>query len=111
MLYHQLRIFVFMVVAMVRLSAAAHFNCDNSLGYIYCEITLNSGNDFYFSEQDLAVDCTRDGKYCARVESISNDNTEWKIVVQNNGAFCYAVCPFQHLCDSTCYDQCETDAC
>ena len=75
MLYQQLRIFVFMAVAMVRLCAAAHFSCDNSRGYIFCSISLNPGNDFNFSEEDLEVDCTRDGEYCARVQSISNDNT------------------------------------
>ena len=48
-------------------------------GYIFCHISLNPGNDFTFSEEDLAIDCTYDGEYCARVESIPNDNTEWKI--------------------------------
>ena len=115
MLYQQLRIFVFMAVAMARLSAAAHFSCDDSLGYIYCDISLNSGNDFSFSEEDLGADCTRDGEYCARVESIPNDNTEWKIAVLNSGggtsSFCYGVCPFQYICEDTCYDACQTDAC
>ena len=118
MLCQQLRIFVFMAVAMIRLSAAAHFDCDNTLGYIFCDISLNSDNDFNFSGQDDAVDCTRDGEYCARVESIPNDNTEWKIVVLNNGggtsAFCYGVCPVQQLCDDNggdCYDACQADVC
>jgi hypothetical protein len=118
MLCQQLRIFVFMAVAMVRLSAAAHFNCDNTLGYIFCEISLNSGNDFKFSEEDDAADCTRDGKYCARVESIPNDSTKWKIVVLNNGGgtsvFCYGVCHVQQLCDDNggdCHDACRADAC
>ena len=114
MLCQQLRIFVFMAVAMVRLSAAAHFNCDNIPGYIFCDISLNSGNDFNFNEEDDSVDCTRDGKYCARVESIPNDSTEWKIVVLNNGGFCYGVCPIQQLCDDNggnCYDACQADVC
>ena len=118
MLYQQLRIFVFMAVAMVRLSAAAHFICDNGQGFISCYISLNSGNDFTFSEEDDAVDCTRDGEYCARVESIANDNTEWKIVVLNSGGgtsvFCYGVCPLQRTCDNisgTCFYECQTDAC
>jgi hypothetical protein len=118
MLCQQLRIFVFMAVAMVRLSAAAHFSCDNSLGYIYCDISLNPGNDFTFSEEDLSVDCTYDGEYCARVESIPNDNTEWKIVVLNSGGgtsgFCYGVCPFQQAYDDITgdyCDECETDVC
>jgi hypothetical protein len=118
MLCQQLRIFVFMAVAMVRLSAAAHFSCDNSRGYIFCHISLNPGNDFTFSEEDVAVDCTRDGKYCVRVESIPNDNTEWKIVVLNSGGgtseFCYGVCPFQQTYDNisgTYYDKCQTTAC
>ena len=115
MLCQQLRIFVFMAVAMVRLSAAAHFSCDNSRGHISCQISLNSGNDFSFSEEDLAIDCTRDGEYCARVQSIPNDNTEWKIVVLNSGGgssvFCYDVCPLQRVCGGHCYDKCETNAC
>ena len=118
MLYQQLRIFVFMAVAMVRLSAAAHFDCDNTLGYIFCDISLNSDNDFNYSEEDDSVDCTRDGKYCARVETIPNDNTEWKIAVINNGggtsALCYGMCPVQRLCDDNggdCYDACQTDVC
>ena len=118
MLCQQLRIFVFMAVAMVRLSAAAHFICDNGQGFISCYISLNSGNDFTFSEEDHAVDCTRDGEYCARVESIANDNTEWKIVVLNSGGgtsvFCYGVCPLQRTCDNisgTCFYECQTDAC
>jgi len=118
MLYQQLRIFVFMAVAMVRLSAAAHFSCDDSRGYIFCAVSLNPGNDFNFSEEDLAVDCTHDGEYCARVESIPNDNTEWKIVVLNSGGgqsvFCYDVCPLRQTCDNingACYDECQTDAC
>ena len=114
MLCQQLRIFAFMAVAMVRLSAAAHFDCDNTLGYIFCDISLNSDNDFNFSGQDDAVDCTRDSKYCARVETIPNDNTEWKIVVLNNGGFCYGTCPVQQLCDDNggdCYDACQADVC
>jgi len=118
MLCQQLRIFVFMAVAMARLIAAAQFICDNLEGHISCHITLNPGNDFNFSEEDDAVDCTRDGKYCARVESIPNDNTEWKIVVLNSGGdtsvFCYGVCPLQQGFDSisgTYYDQCQTTAC
>ena|SRR3984885_3551796 len=114
MLCRQLRIFVFMAVAMIRLSAAAHFDCDNTLGYIFCDISLNSDNDFNFSGHDDAIDCTRDSKYCARVETISNDNTEWKIVVENNGEFCYGTCPVQRLCDDNggdCYDACQADVC
>jgi hypothetical protein len=114
MLCQQLRIFAFMAVAMVRLSAAAHFDCDNTLGYIFCDISLNSDNDFNFSGQDDAVDCTRDGDYCARVETIPNDSTEWKIVVLNNGGFCYGTCSVQRLCDDNggdCYDACQADVC
>ena len=118
MLCQQLPIFVFMAVAMIRLSAAAHFDCDNTLGYIFCDISLNSDNDFNFSGQDDAVDCTRDGEYCARVESIPNDNTEWKIVVLNSGGGtsegCYDVCPLHQAYDDISgayYDECQTDAC
>ena len=118
MLYQQLRIFVCMAVAMVRLSAGAHFDCDNIQGYIFCDISLNSGNDFNFNAQHNTLDCTRDGEYCARVQTISNDNTEWKIAVLNNGgstsAFCYAMCPVERLCDNNgghCYDACHADAC
>jgi hypothetical protein len=118
MLRQQLRIFVFMAVAMVRLSAAAQFSCDNFRGYILCQISLNSGNDFTFSEEDGAVDCTRDGEYCARVETIPNDNTEWKIAVLNNGGgasvFCYDVCPLQQAYDNISgayYEKCQVSAC
>jgi hypothetical protein len=118
MLCQQLRIFVFMAVAMVRLSAAAHFDCDNTLGYIFCDISLNSDNDFNFSGEDDTIDCTRDGKYCARVQTIPNDNTQWKISVLNNGggttAFCYGTCPVQRLCNDNggdCYDACLASLC
>jgi hypothetical protein len=118
MLCQQLRIFGFMAVAIVRLSAAAQFSCDNGQGFIVCHISLNSGNDFTFSEEDDAVDCTHDGKYCARVESIPNDNTEWKITVLNSGGgtseFCYDVCPLQRTCDNisgTCFQECQKSAC
>jgi len=115
MLYQQLHIFVFMAVAMIHLSAAAQFSCNNRQGHISCHITLNGGNDFNFSEEDLAIDCTRDDKYCARVSSIPNDNTQWKIVVLNSGGgisvFCYDVCPLQHVCNGACYDKCQTNAC
>ena len=107
-----------MALAMIRLSAAAHFNCDNIPGYIFCDISLNSDNDFNFSEQDDTPDCTRDGEYCARVETIPNDSTEWKIIVLNNGGdtsvFCYGVCTVQQLCDDNggdCYDACQADVC
>ena len=71
MLCQQLHIFVFIVMAMamIRLSAAAQFSCDNGRGYITCQISLNPGNHFTFSEQDLAIDCTHDTKYCARVKA------------------------------------------
>ena len=118
MLYQQLHLFVFMAVAMVRLSAAAQFSCDNSRGYIFCHISLNSGNDFNFSEEDDSVATTRDGKYSARVQSIANDNAEWKIVVLNSGGgksvWCYDVCTIHVTCDNTngaCYDECQTNAC
>ena len=118
MLCRQLRIFVFMAVAMVRLSAAAQFNCDDFRGYISCHISLNPGNDFTFSEEDDAVDCTHDGKYCARVESIPNDNTEWKIAVLNSGggtsSFCYGMCPLQLAHDNISgayYNECQTSVC
>ena len=112
MLCQQLHIFVFMAVAMVRLSAAAHFDCDNTLGYIFCDISLNSDNDFNFSGQDDAVDCTRDGEYCARVESIPNDNTEWKIVVQKWGVLLWRVPrPTTLRYGGDCYDTCQADAC
>ena len=118
MLCQQLRIFVFMAVAMVRLSAAADFSCDDFRGYILCQINLNSGNSFTFSEEDSAIDCTRDSKYCARVQSISNDNTEWKIAVVNSGGgttvFCYDVCPLQQAYDNISgahYNKCQRDAC
>jgi hypothetical protein len=118
MLYQQLRLFAFMAVAMVGLSAGAQFSCDNSRGYIFCHITLNPGNDFTFSEEDTEVATTRDGKYSARVQTIPNDNAEWKISVLNSGGgksvFCYDVCPIQGTCDNTdgaCYYECHTNAC
>ena len=118
MLCQQLRIFFFMAVAMVRLSAAAHFDCDDARGYIFCDISLNPGNNFKFSEEDEAVDCTYNSKYYARMESILNDSTKWKIVVLNNGggtsSFCYGVCSVQVRCDNPngdCYDACQADVC
>jgi len=117
MFYQQLRIFV-IVITLIRLGSTASWNCDKKAGTISCQVTLNDGNDFTFSGSDLELACTRDGKYCARVKE--NTDWDWKIVVFNDGVFCYDVCPFHEVCENAspfpsdgikCYYHCQTTAC
>jgi len=89
MLYQQLRILPFIVVALARLSTAATFTCDNEPGYLECTIDLNPGGDFLIAEGG-GWGCTDNGDYCAEVESASDE--EWKFIVTNYAATCTASC-------------------
>jgi hypothetical protein len=112
MIYQQLSIFVFAMITLLHLSIAATFNCDDSLGYITCNISLNPGNDFYFDNTDDEEQCSNGGVYCAWVGP--DDDSNWLIMVSNDGLpTCYATCPFQETCsfDGGCYNWCETQAC
>ena len=114
MLYHYSRILAFTAIALLRFSTAAHFNCDNSQGYIWCAVTLNSGNGFTYKGIDDGMDCTHDGGYCAQV--VADTDTQWKIEVSNDGGSCVDYCTFNTWCEPGggpygCSSSCEKDAC
>lgn len=117
MLGQQLRTFALMAVALVRLSAGAHFDCNDAAGIIICQVHVGHGNDFSYSPDSQEGSCTEDGNYCAQVtgDAVNPGHAYWDIYVTNNGAQCYAECAVRpnSVCDDTgfCYDTCETNAC
>lgn len=114
MLCHQLRLFVVMAVALVRLSVAAHFDCDDGTGTIViCTVTIH-GETFSYSPDAEEPACTEDGVYCVQVTGNPGD-ASWEVNVTNGDNQCWADCPVQlnSQCDDTgyCWDTCVTDAC
>ena len=106
MLYQQLRILVFMAIALIRLSTAADWECNDTQGYVACTVTLNSGNTIRLGEPD-GQKCTHDGKYCAEVKG-------WTFSVTNNGETCVGGCQPHQVCDTTglrCWNECDNSAC
>lgn len=110
MLYQQLRVLTFMVVALARLSTAATFTCDNQQGYVECSVSLGTGNSFLIIEGG-GSGCSNDGQYCAELESVSDE--KWKFFVTNGGASCATSCPPLIVeCDSSrCWSGCQIEAC
>lgn len=113
MLYQQLRILGFMGIALLRLSAAAHFDCNSdSGGNINCFITLNPGNTFWVNEAH-GQSCSHGGAYCATVTLNPPQQWQWLLTVTNDGESCSATCDPQQPCDidNVCWGSCEIDAC
>ena len=67
MLYQQLRTFVVTAIMLARLSAGAHFDCNDAAGVIMCQVTLSSSNSFNYSPDSEEGSCTEDRRYCAEV--------------------------------------------
>ena len=117
MLSQQLRTFVFMAVALVRLSAGAHFDCNDAAGTIICQVTVSPGNSFGYSPGNQGGSCTEDRRYCAQVtgDTVNPGRSYWEIYVTNSGKQCYAECAVQpnSVCDNTgfCWDTCQANVC
>ena len=112
MLCQQLRLFACIAVALVRLSAAAHFDCNDAAGVVICTVTVGSDR-FGYSPDSEEPACTDDGIYCAEVTGQPGD-ASWEIHVTNGDKQCYDSCPVQlnsHCDDTFCWDTCEKDAC
>ena len=113
MVYQQLRIFAFVVISLVHLSAAAHFECSNVAGPIICHVTIGPHNSFIYSPDSQEPSCTEDQQYCAVVTG-QPGQASWEIYVTNGDGQCWAGCPVRvgSTCDETfCWDTCEADAC
>src|SRR6266536_2331581 len=110
MLCQQLRSYGFTALALVRLSTAAHFDCNDLAGPIICRVTV--GHEFFIYSPDAAeASCTEDFNYCVVDVSGAPGEASWEIHVRNNGADCWAGCPVQNnaKCDDMmCWDTCVT---
>jgi len=113
MLCQQFRLFVFMAVALVRLSVAAHFDCNDAAGIVTCIVKVGR-ESFGYSPDAEEPACTSDWVYCAQVTGNPGDSS-WEISVTNGDKQCSADCPVQQnsQCDDTgfCWDTCVTNAC
>jgi len=114
MLYQRFHILAFTAMALIHLSTAAHFDCQDfgpQAGGITCTVSLNSGNDFTI-EEDQGYSCTHGGHYCAMVDTILDN--QWNFLVNNGGAKCSGSCtPNEEkncILDS-CKTGCDADIC
>lgn len=113
MFYRQSCILAFMSMAFVRLSTAAHFDCNSDTGFnINCFVTLNGDNTFWINAAH-GQSCTHDGKYCASVSDVGQQAYVWQIEVTNRGESCSDVCYAQESCDvdNECTGSCSIDTC
>ena len=84
-----------MTTALVGLTTAAEFSCDNFglYGYVTCAVspdpTNNPGN-FFFIYENQGWGSSTDGTFWAEIGGISN--TRWNFLVEDGGGKCFGDC-------------------
>jgi len=96
MLCQKFSIFVFMAAVLVRLGAAAHFDCNDATGtVVICTVTLSSNSFFQYSPDSELECCTGDYLYCVTQVIGEPGDAQWRIEVTNHGEPCSGVCNVQ----------------